>query len=62
MSSSDEDLAVEANDTQHEEEAQRQEDGHGDEGAPAKRTAVGGRVEHFSVAERTARARRHAPR
>ena len=47
MSSSDEDLAMESNDTQ--------ENGNGDEGAPARRSAVGGRVEHFTVAERTAR-------
>ena len=47
MSSSDEDPAMESNDTQ--------ENGNGDEGAPARRSAVGGRVEHFTVAERTAR-------
>ena len=32
-----------------------QENGHGGEGAPARRSALGGRVEHFTVAERTAR-------
>jgi len=47
MSSNDEDLQMETNDTEA--------SGHGDEGAPAKRAAVGGRVEHFTVAERTAR-------
>jgi len=47
MSSNDEDLTMESDDTEG--------NGHGDEGAPAKRSAVGGRVEHFTVAERTAR-------
>ena len=55
MSSSDEDLTMETNDTQHEEGAQHQEEGHGGEETRAKRSAVGGRVEHFTVAERTAR-------
>ena len=55
MGSSDEDLMMETNDVQHQEVAPNQEEGRGDEAAPAKRTAVGGRVEHFTVAERTAR-------
>ncbi len=55
MSSSDEDLTMGTNDTQHEPEAPHQEEGHGGTETPAKRSAVGGRVEHFTVAERTAR-------
>ena len=55
MSSNDEDLTMGASGTDIEENAGHQEDGHGDEGASAKRSAVGGRVEHFTVAERTAR-------
>ena len=47
MSSNDDDLTMETNDAQ--------ESGRGDAGAPAKRSAVGGRVEHFTVEERTAR-------
>lgn len=55
MSPSDEDLTMETIDTQQEAEAQRAEEDHGGEGTPAKRSAVGGRVEHLTVAERTAR-------
>ena len=47
MSSNDEESAMESKDTQG--------NGNGDEGAPTRRSAVGGRVEHFTVAERIAR-------
>ncbi len=46
---------MEANEAQDAAGAQEQEDGNGGAEAPTKRTAVGGRVEHFTVAERTAR-------
>ena len=55
MGFSDEDLTMETNDTHHEEAAPQGDEGQDDGGTPARRTAVGGRVEHFTVAERTAR-------
>jgi len=55
MSSNDEDPTMETNDTEHQENAEHLEDAHGDVEAPAKRPAAAGRVEHFTVAERTAR-------
>ena len=55
MSFNDEDLTMGTNDAQDVAEAQHEKQGNGDEGTPAKRSALGGRVEHFTVAERTAR-------
>jgi hypothetical protein len=55
MSSSDEDLTMGTRNTGQEGNAEHQGDGHGDGDAPARRSAVDGRVEHFTVAERTAR-------
>jgi uncharacterized protein (DUF2252 family) len=55
MSSNDDDLTMGTSGTGNEENAAHQEDGHGDAGTPARRSAVGGRVEHFTVAERIAR-------
>ncbi len=48
MSSNDEDLTMATKDTEP-------QDGHGGVEAPAKRPAAAGRVEHFTVAERSAR-------
>ena len=55
MSFSDEDLMMEPIDTHQEAEPQNGPEGNDDGGTPARRTAVGGRVEHFTVAERAAR-------
>ena len=56
MSSSDEDLTMETNDTQHEDGApSSRKKATAARRRASKRSAVGGRVEHFTVAERTAR-------
>jgi len=55
MSSGDDDLTMETNDTHHEKGAPQGPEGDDDGETPARRTAVGGRVDHFAVAERAAR-------
>jgi uncharacterized protein (DUF2252 family) len=54
MSSSDEDLTMGIRDAEREDHAEPK-DTHDEDETPAKRPAAAGRVEHFTVAERTAR-------